>query len=318
LEITEQAFDDLKFSKMENLWPERWDRLSSGDRAITLQECENRLAQYEKRKPAKVEVIDYEKNPETADRDILGTYYERSNVIGISPSQLEKGKVYDAFYRVVHESGHAFQSHVDKNPGVYTDAFRLQDWEEGRRTYQVPVGNDPEEQRRYENNPLERDASLRGKLFSRLLREGHERKQSQRELKKELREVQQARGNLQGKGQIRPKDDKPASRSVTFNDGLSVEVRENVPKAGFLEITIRQGRERNTLRVQMPDGYEAKHLDISSEREAQHLLRLKRHESGNLKFVRPSERAPESGQKKTMDKESGKERKQRRSLKRDR
>ncbi|MBE9108249.1 hypothetical protein IQ273_02280 [Nodosilinea sp. LEGE 07298] len=258
--------------------------------------------------------MSFDKWSKDKENKIAGGYFAQDNKIGIAPWQLKSGMNYEAFSTLIHESRHAFQSHVGRKQNDSWDTVYRTEWAEGRRTYEIPREGDVASYKRYKDNPLEKNALDQQELLTRLLKREHELDQSRRELKDELRKLQKT----QGKGRVLKTGDEPAVRTCKFNNGLKVEVRENTPKAGFLELTIRQGGEKNKLRIQVPDGYKAQDL-VLSQRTAQHLLRLKeQEESVRLEFARPSERAPEPGREMKAEREEGDGKKldRRRSFKR--
>jgi hypothetical protein len=300
LYLNEESFYKLGIAEISNLRPERWDVLSRDEKIATLQECENRISKLEGRLPATVQMVSFHLSPHEKVRQLDGGYNKERNLIGISSDFLGKGKVYEAFRVLIHESRHAYQYYAIRYPGFYKNQEEVREWKEGLSKQSLPALGNNKAIKRYNNNPFEQHPLLREELFTRILQREHEQQRSQERLKQELTERRSLdpphRGKREKGSQTWDKEKVPPLRTFTFDESLTAEVREvrnNHLRHGVCKLTICEGEAQRHFEINIPEGFKARDLQLSKE-EAKQLYQRGQTDSGKIWF---SQTFQQSGQK---------------------
>lgn len=245
--------------------------MSQTDKVLAFQKCENRISKLEGRPPATVEIVDFRKSYKGSEREALGVYREKENVIGLSPELFEKGQFYESFEKLIHESRHAYQSFALNNPGFHENKEEVRVWKEGRETLVFPSPGKNDEQQAYNNNPYEKFAREYGQFFSGILKNEHQLQRARERLEREL---------------------SPREKRV-FSNAYSVEIFHNYPRNGLCELNISKGRtDKNprTFSIQVPQGFHSQDLHITAQ-DVRQLYRKGQTRSGTIGFKKGKKNA---------------------------
>ena len=166
----QKKFDDLEFTKIPELKPENWRRLSETERVYVLQKCSDAICKYENRPKDFVTAYDFESSNRNA------IYIPDSNEIKISRKIIAEPTPYRAFEMLVHESMHGYTWHAVHNKGFHKNETDVKEWKEGIKNYEQDSKNDFS----YNTNEVETPSKNIGKLFAGWLeKEDKEQRQTQ-------------------------------------------------------------------------------------------------------------------------------------------
>jgi hypothetical protein len=178
-------------SNIKTLREEEWKKASVAERIATLQECEKRISEFEKRLRYEVLAPSYDSpnNEGSFNPDIEKIFISQEIV-------QEKSSSYKALSILVEESHHAFQDHALKTPGFYKGVL-LKEWEWNSKPenhHQPPESGDPErnaKQEAYENQSIEKTAKDAAITVVNALEREHGQQRSTEQLENELKQIQQ-------------------------------------------------------------------------------------------------------------------------------
>ena len=248
--IQERELYTLKLTEIENLLPDQWRSLFPSERLKTLQECEQRISEFEGRPEAKVV-----SSPLPA--TIAGWYDQKNNTIHISEAILLgyersivecpdgsfktvdiKHTVYTAFDVLIHEAAHAYQHQAKVLTDFHQNKVENKEWKEGFKLYDNPDYHlNP---KLYDSIPNEIHANAQGSLLSTHLRREHEVMKSVEKLEEEVKSLklsdEKKEVNREKSNSIERLELTQTSENkyqIEFSSGKSFEV--NVPKGKSLE-----------------------------------------------------------------------------------
>jgi hypothetical protein len=148
--VQKKDLDELKFLEIKELYPKVWENLSDTRKVFVMQECSNRICDFENRPRSTVEIVDFKK----LGKDWKAAYAYESNTIGISPEYLKSATSYDMFGTLIHESMHGYQFHAINNLGFHKEIEDVKEWKLGHDMYDKMYYFNPIEihSRSYENS----------------------------------------------------------------------------------------------------------------------------------------------------------------------
>ncbi|MCG6137085.1 MAG: hypothetical protein MET45_21040 [Nostoc sp. LLA-1] len=155
-----------------------------------LQECSNRICDFENRPRSSVEIVDFNKFGAN-NRDYDAAYSQELNTIGILPQYLKSVSSYEMFGTLIHESMHGYQVHAIDNPGFHKNTTQVNEWKEGYKNYISPN----QDFHQYKSNSLEVHSSVHGSQFKNILQREHQIQNSLQQLETEannLRHIEQS------------------------------------------------------------------------------------------------------------------------------
>jgi hypothetical protein len=186
LHIRESDFDTLRFVEIEGLRPEVWSELSDAKKISVLQECSNRICDFEKRTRSSVEIVDFNRLGDD-NKDYNAAFAHELNVIGILPEYLKVADSYEMFGTLIHESMHGYQTYALTHPGFHKNIAEVNEWKEAYKNYVSPNENNEA----YKFNPLEVHSQLHEGQFRRILEREHKMLESQQQLNNEAKQLRQ-------------------------------------------------------------------------------------------------------------------------------
>ncbi|MBW4465552.1 MAG: hypothetical protein KME07_08940 [Pegethrix bostrychoides GSE-TBD4-15B] len=194
-------------SDIETLKPEKWKTSTPEQQREALQECENRISQFEGRPSRKVEIAQFSGEYTNLD----GMYDRKTKTIQISKDWFSENSIQDkdsynkAFRILIEESHHAFQSYaLHEEPGFF-QGQEFNDWRD------IPY--DPKDPN-YADHPIERSAKAIAKSADKALKEEHEKEKSSEHLSAQVLAIEERPGKDPMIWVQFAKDEKPRGYTV--------------------------------------------------------------------------------------------------------
>jgi hypothetical protein len=133
--------------EVEGLHPEYWEQLDASERVSVLQDVEERIAETQGRPAVAIDV-------ESTAPGVYGGYVSGWGIV-LSESHLQSEDVHEVLETVAHESRHAYQDYVVRNPGTLSDTELVEAWRDNWNNY---LTVEEYGQELYISQPLEADA----------------------------------------------------------------------------------------------------------------------------------------------------------------
>lgn len=139
-----------RLSGIQDLQPERWAALDSGQRLIVLQDVENTMAGIQRRPPATI-------GTESMGANTFGGFDPTTGSITLNADHMTSDiSPQEHLDTIIHEGRHAFQQFAISNPDAVADSNVTGEWAENMADYLSP---DLYGQEAYATQPVEADAA---------------------------------------------------------------------------------------------------------------------------------------------------------------
>lgn len=162
MHVQDKDLDELQFVEIKELYPKNWDKLSDNRKIFILQECSNRICDFENRPRSTIKILDDKTKSEYP--NAKAGYRPKDNTIEISPEYLKSATSYETFGTLIHESMHGYQFHAINNTGFHKDIEDVKEWKLGYATHDQT----------YDLNPVEIHSKSYEKIFKRELENQHQ------------------------------------------------------------------------------------------------------------------------------------------------